>query len=500
MRLTRCLLPYFCFVKKNKNRLTLLLIASSMGLLLALQAFWLTNSYEKAYADMRKETNVLFRTTIFAMRDSLFTQSISPLYPDSINVFEAQLKIDSLRKELPEAASQVRVYVNTPNIKADTIEKILRPMAGRLRAEQYATGRSFIIRITPDTLSVDSINHYFSDALQKNNLLVPFKVQTIRQLPPRIDFTQRRFRMSDPHWEDSISDRIYSNKLQTDWVRFDPASRYSAILSDFRPLLLKQIAPQILFSAFLTILTTAAFVVMYRSMRAQQKLMELKNDFISNITHELKTPVTTVGVALEAIKNFKGQNNPELTTEYLNIAQNELNRLNILTDKILKTAIFEDKGVTYTAEPVDLHQVINQVIDSMKLVFKKQNAIVNFSTEGRDFSLLGGASHLTSVIYNLLDNALKYSLVNPNINIHLQENKETLTIRIQDNGIGIASEYKTKVFEKFFRVPTGDVHNIKGYGLGLSYVDSVIKSHKGTIEVESETGKGSTFIIRLPKN
>ncbi|HNU43066.1 MAG TPA: HAMP domain-containing sensor histidine kinase, partial [Cyclobacteriaceae bacterium] len=162
--------------------------------------------------------------------------------------------------------------------------------------------------------------------------------------------------------------------------------------------------------------------------------------------------------------------------------------------------IFEDKGVTYTAEPVDLHQVINQVIDSMKLVFKKQNAIVNFSTEGRDFSLLGGASHLTSVIYNLLDNALKYSLVNPNINIHLQENKETLTIRIQDNGIGIASEYKTKVFEKFFRVPTGDVHNIKGYGLGLSYVDSVIKSHKGTIEVESEPGKGSTFIIRLPKN
>jgi two-component system, OmpR family, phosphate regulon sensor histidine kinase PhoR len=127
----------------------------------------------------------------------------------------------------------------------------------------------------------------------------------------------------------------------------------------------------------------------------------------------------------------------------------------------------------------------------MKLIFEKQKAGVNLKIEGKDFNLLGGSTHLTSVIYNLLDNALKYSPVNPEINISLQENKEMIILRIQDNGIGIASEYKTKVFEKFFRVPTGDVHNIKGYGLGLSYVDSVIRSHNGTIEVESEPGKGS---------
>lgn len=434
------------------------------------------------------------------MRDSLFTQSISPLLPDSVNTLNVQHKLDSLWTKLPEAASQVRVYINAQNIKEDTVGKILRPLAGRLHTTQFSSGKSFIIRMTPDSLSVDSISYYFSDALQKNNLNVPFKVQTFRQLPPRIDFTQGRFRMNEMQWEDSVSSRIYSNKLQTDWVRFDPASRYSVILSDFRPVLLRQIAPQILFSVFLTVLTTVAFVVMYRSIRAQQRLMDLKNDFISNITHELKTPVTTVGVALEAIKNFKGQNNPELTTEYLNIAQNELNRLNILTDKILKTAIFEDKGVTYTAEPVDLYQLINQVIGSMKLVSEKQKAIVNFKTEGSDFNLMGGSTHLTSVIYNLLDNALKYSPVSPEINVSLQENKETIIISIRDNGIGIASEYKKKVFEKFFRVPTGDVHNIKGYGLGLSYVASVIKSHNGTIEVESEPGKGSEFIIRLPKN
>jgi two-component system phosphate regulon sensor histidine kinase PhoR len=487
-------------VKKNKNRLALLLIVSCIGLLLALQAFWLSNSYEKAYFDMRRETNGLFRTTIFAMRDSMFTQSISPVLPESIDHITMRREVDSVWKKLPEASSQVRVYINAQNIKEDTIGKILRPLAGRLRTAQFSNGKSFVIQMTPDSLSVDSINYHFSKALKNSDLNVSFKVQTKVQKPPRIDFSVGRFRMNEPQWEDSITNRVYSNSIYSDWVRFDPVNRYSVILSDFRPLLLQQIAPQILFSVFLTLLTTIAFVVMYRNIRAQQKLMELKNDFISNITHELKTPVTTVGVALEAIKNFKGQNNPELTSEYLNIAQNELNRLNILTDKILKTAIFEDKGVEFNAEPVDLQQLVSQVLGSMKLVLDKQKASVDFRTEGSDFNLIGGSTHLTSVVYNLLDNALKYSPAEPRISILLQENTETITLRIKDNGMGIAPEYKKKVFEKFFRVPTGDVHNIKGYGLGLSYVDSVIRSHKGSIEVESEPGKGSEFIIRLPKS
>ncbi len=487
-------------MKKNKNRLALLLIISSIALLLALQAFWLSNSYEKAYFDLRRETNGLFRSTIMAMRDSLFTQSILPIAGDTLDNVMERNPIDSLWRGRSGETSQVRVYINTQNVKGDSVGEILKPLAGKLRTRQFTVGRSFMIQLTPDSLSIDSINFHFTKALKKNNLDVAFKVRGGKQLPPQEDFTKRHFRLNEPQWEDSLPQRIYSNSIYSDWVRFDPINRYSVILSDFRSIIVKQIAPQILFSVFLTLLTTVAFVVMYRNIRAQQKLMELKNDFISNITHELKTPVTTVGVALEAIKNFKGQNNPELTTEYLDIAQNELNRLNILTDKILKTAIFDDKGVEFNSEPVDLNQLVSQVLGSMKLLLDKQKAKVEFKTEGSDFNLIGGATHLTSVVYNLLDNALKYSLAEPQISILLQENKDTITLRIKDKGIGIASEYKKKVFEKFFRVPTGDVHNIKGYGLGLSYVDSVIRSHKGTIEVESEPGKGSEFIIRLPKS
>jgi two-component system, OmpR family, phosphate regulon sensor histidine kinase PhoR len=483
---------------KSKNTLTLALIVSSIVLLLALQVFWLISTYEKAYFDLRRETNVIFRSTVMALRDSLFTQSISPISSDSINHIIVQNRVDTLWKKLPEASSQIRVYLNS-NIKEDTIGKVLRPLAGRLRTAQFSGGKSFMIQLIPDSLSTDSINYHFSKALDKNNLNVSFRVRSSKQAPPQLDFTGRRFRMNEPHSEDSLDRHIYSNSLHSDWVRLDPVNRYSVILADFRPVLLKQMAPQILFSIFLTLLTTIAFVVMYRSIKSQQRLMELKNDFISNITHELKTPVTTVGVALEALKSFKGLDNPALTSEYLDIAQNELNRLSILTDKILKASSFENNGVEFNAEPVEFDKIIDQVLGSLKLVFERQQAKISFTKEGTDFQLLGSSVHLTSVVYNLLDNALKYSKEIPEIEIHLKSTPDALTIIIKDHGIGISSEYKKKVFEKFFRVPTGDVHNIKGYGLGLSYVDSVVKSHRGSITVDSEVGKGSEFSIRLPK-
>jgi two-component system, OmpR family, phosphate regulon sensor histidine kinase PhoR len=291
-----------------------------------------------------------------------------------------------------------------------------------------------------------------------------------------------------------IKDTIYLEQ-----VRINPISEYAASLVGFNSFLFKQIAPQILFSVLLTVVTVIAFFVLYRSLRTQQRLIGLKNDFISNVSHELKTPVATVSVALEALKNFHALHDPKRTQEYLDIAQMELNRLTLMTDKILKSAVFESKGITLQQESVDLATITAQVLDSMKLIFEKNQAQTNFSTEGNDFTVNGSAAHLTNVVYNLIDNALKYSPVQPRLFVHLKNNPETVTLTIQDNGLGIAPEYKKRIFEKFFRIPTGDIHNIKGYGLGLSYVASVIEEHRGSIDVVSEAGKGSTFIIHLPK-
>jgi signal transduction histidine kinase len=264
-------------------------------------------------------------------------------------------------------------------------------------------------------------------------------------------------------------------------------------------MLFREVMPQIFFSVFLTVMIGGAFIMMYRNLRSQERLMKSKNEFIGNISHELKTPVATVSVALEALKNFHAIDNPQLTREYLDIATAELDRLSLMTDKILKTAVFEDKGVEYEPEAVDLRRHVEQVLASMKLVFEKNRADIEFNAVGNDFVLYGSATHLTNVIYNLLDNALKYSKTSPSIKILLNAYPSEIKLSVKDNGIGIEPVYQKKVFEKFFRVPTGDVHDIKGYGLGLNYVASVVRRHKGTVVLISEAGAGSEFILSLPR-
>jgi two-component system, OmpR family, phosphate regulon sensor histidine kinase PhoR len=214
----------------------------------------------------------------------------------------------------------------------------------------------------------------------------------------------------------------------------------------------------------------------------------------------LKTPVATVSVALEALKNFKALDDPQKTSEYLDIAQSELNRLTLMTDKILKTAVFEDKGVEMKAERFDVEALVQQVLSSMKLVFEKRRTTIFYTKEGEDFLLEAGQAHITNVLYNLIDNALKYSPEDSTIEVLLKETEYKIVLSVKDNGVGIDPQFQKKIFEKFFRVPSGDVHNTKGYGLGLSYVASVIKSHRGEIHVDSELGKGSSFIVTLPKH
>lgn len=496
-------------MKMQKNTLALALIITSIILLVALQVFWLTTSYEKAFFDLRRETNGAFRATVTAMRDSLFVKNFERVPSDSLvkSEFAFSQRIDTGVHKIDKGSmhfqhnSQIQIYVASDR-KGDSIQSIIRPLSAGMQ-DGRLNGSKFILRLSADSLSIDSIRNQYADALSRINIQVPIKIKHISFIPTPEQFGKGNRAMFRSSFENNSKEirrsPILTDSIHTEWVRVDPVHRYAASITDFRMLLLKEITPQILFSFFLTFLTTASFVIMYRSIRAQQRLMELKNDFISNITHELKTPVTTVGVALEALKNFKGLDNPALTEEYLEIAQNELNRLNILTDKILKTSSFENNGVEYNAEPVELDKLVEQVLGSLKLVFDKQHAKVTFTKEGTEFHLLGSPVHLTSVVYNLLDNALKYSREIPEIEVRLLATADKLTLTVKDLGIGISPEYRKKIFEKFFRVPTGDVHNIKGYGLGLSYVESVVKSHKGTIEVESEPGSGSSFIIILPK-
>ena len=205
-----------------------------------------------------------------------------------------------------------------------------------------------------------------------------------------------------------------------------------------------------------------------------------------------------MGVAIEALKNFNAIQDLQRTKEYLDISSNELQRLGLLVDKVLKLSMFEKKEMELKYETVDLKGVVSEVVDSLKLQLEKFHAKVAVTYEG-DLTLQGDRLHLLSVVFNLLDNALKYSKEEPAVKIDLLGSEDRVVLNITDNGIGIAQEYKDKVFDKFFRIPHGDTHNAKGYGLGLSYVAQVIKKHNGTIAIESQPGTGTQFTITLPK-
>ena len=481
-------------ILKNPTRIGLMVC--SVVLLIILQCLWLRNSYEQAYFDFRRESSLLFRSSIFGLRDSLFVKNIEPVRADRL---EKRHSRDSLNVEFHAIdrlapGSKVQVYVSSTEA-IDSNVNFLRPLASSIT--KLDRRRSFIIRIGPDTLNMDTLNSNYQLALRSAGIQQSFVIRHFVTEEPIIK--GRDFMGPFDHHERIARSNPYQDTLVTDRVNLNPRHAYAAIFPDASAAIVKEITPQILFSLLLTFMTIISFVVMYRSLRSQERLHAIKNDFISNVTHELKTPVATVSVALEALKDFHVLNNRERTTEYLDIAQRELNRLTLITDKILKASAFENQGVSFSKEIVNLDIVIEKVVSSLKLVFEKHNLHVAYKREGLHFDVQGSAMHLTNVIYNLLDNAVKYGKEDSSIEILLKEDSSQLEFSVHDEGIGIAKEYQKKIFEKFFRVPTGDVHNVKGYGLGLNYVRKVVKEHHGTVDVTSEVGKGSLFVIRLPK-
>ncbi len=276
------------------------------------------------------------------------------------------------------------------------------------------------------------------------------------------------------------------------------ASRYKLQLGNVFPFLARKLSLPFIFSLLLVGITLLSFMLLYRSLAKQHRLTEIKNEFISNITHELKTPIATVGVAIEALRNFNAINDPQRTREYLDISRNELQRLSLLVDKVLKLSMFEKKEIEFRKEWLDLRDIAEEVASSMRLQLERAGASFSVSYAGNT-QVEGDRLHLTSLVFNLLDNALKYATEKPEISLSVEEKDEGVQLRVADNGIGIPVEYRHRIFEKFFRVPHGDVHNAKGYGLGLSYAAQVVAKHNGIISVSGLPGEGTVFTIVFPK-
>ncbi len=230
----------------------------------------------------------------------------------------------------------------------------------------------------------------------------------------------------------------------------------------------------------------------------QKKLSEMKNDFLNNMTHEFKTPIATISIASNTIKQWINKGRPEKAMRFVNIIEEENKRMNSQVGKVLQMARIDKREFKLNLEEVYADDVILNAAEKIALQVEQKGGKVVLDLQATNSVIQADETHFTNIIYNLLDNANKYSPETPIITIHTSNSGNGLQIEIEDNGLGISKEARKYIFDKFYRVPTGNLHDIKGFGLGLSYVQAIVTAHGGTVDVKSELGKGSRFIVSMP--
>lgn len=230
----------------------------------------------------------------------------------------------------------------------------------------------------------------------------------------------------------------------------------------------------------------------------EKRISEIKADFINNMTHELKTPISTISISSELLLKPGTFNNKERLTRYAEIINEESERLKNLVESVLKISVMEDRKFNFNFENNDLVKIIEEVISNFKLRIEDEKGNISFDSNVETLYMPIDKVHMINVLNNLLDNGMKYNIQSPKININLYATKNQMTLSVKDNGIGIDKKQIKHIFEKFYRVPHGNVHNVKGYGIGLYYVKKVINAHKGKIEVQSVNNGGTTFLIKIP--
>jgi two-component system phosphate regulon sensor histidine kinase PhoR len=242
----------------------------------------------------------------------------------------------------------------------------------------------------------------------------------------------------------------------------------------------------------------AAFYITLSALLNQKKLSEIKSDFINNMTHELKTPLATIALAVDAVRNEKVQSNKEKLDYFTGIIKEENVRMNKHVETILQSALMDRQELRLQPVEIDVHLLLHSLVDNYELQLADKQGSVEWKLNAATHIVEADETHFTNMLSNLLDNAIKYSKEQLLIRISTHSTHKHMVIRIDDNGIGMNKETVKRIFEKFYRAHTGNVHNVKGFGLGMSYVKSVIDAHKGRIKVDSTPGKGSSFIVEIP--
>jgi two-component system, OmpR family, phosphate regulon sensor histidine kinase PhoR len=442
----------------------------------------ISNTYDGTIINVDSVLNKIDPSSIRSIhvyKDSSISASTHPFAIQNLSIKKGTQK-DSLIRSVSLLKTMNAITKDTVLSKGNNVLRITTKF--NMDSSRAIKFNGFFIKLLTDTIPVQKIDSAFKRQLQKDKVNIPFALVVKSK-------------------EDAKNSIVTENKLATNFVSsglVEPVMYKAEFKNPFKYIARKMAIP-ILLSIFLLGFVSAAFIFLYNNMKTQYKLANMKNEFISNITHELKTPISTVSVAVEAMRNFNALNNAQKTKEYLDISASEITRLSLLVDNVLKLSMFENDKIELDKQHFDVVQLINEILNALSIQFEQHQAIIEFQPSLEKIIIHADRLHLSSVLFNLLDNAIKYSKQQPTIFVTTKQFDGYVEIRVKDEGIGIDKEYHNKIFNKFFRVSQGvDKHNVKGYGLGLSYVYYIIKKHNGHINIESEKNKGTTFIINIP--
>jgi two-component system phosphate regulon sensor histidine kinase PhoR len=284
----------------------------------------------------------------------------------------------------------------------------------------------------------------------------------------------------------------------TDLGSMTPDEVLVVVIPDFKNIVLREMKLMIGGAIFFTLVIIAAFYVTVNALLRQKKLSEIKNDFINNMTHEFKTPLATISLAVDALRNEKVVHDRQKSEYFSGIIKEENKRMNKQVETILQASLLDRQEQQLNRRPIHAHELIREAIENFQLQLDGNGGKMELQLNAKKDLIDADEVHFTNLISNLIDNAVKYSKDNLLIRITTHSTDRNLVIRIEDNGIGMNKETQRRIFEKFYRAHTGNLHNVKGFGLGLSYVKTIVEAHGGKVRVESLIGKGTVFTLEFP--
>lgn len=515
----------------NNKKLPFLAVAASLSMvaLIAIQVYWIKTSAEtqqkrfdqKAMEVMSEVTDKLEREeAITSVTSRLFYDLRKEVPADSVYTLDQFPLNDPFQKQLikkQENTSKQDPTKDLYNIQFEQPQQddstlfIIRKtqkrvLSSRINFESQLKNKATLVNEIVNELALISVNYrdfdervsyqqidsLFKHELKESGLNTDYVFDILDAETQLLSFTQ------DPLLGEKLKHSPYRLSLfPNDFTESDSLLLYFPKQQSF---LLKNSWEILALSFLLVLILILLFYSSLSTIFKQKQLSQVKNDFINNMTHELKTPISTIGLACEALRDKTISIDPNRRDNYVGMINEENKRLSILVDNVLKSAVWDSAELKLEQQNVNLHEIISKVSENFEIQISKRGGEMHLNLSAIQSEVIGDRVHLSNVFYNLLDNANKYSPEKPHITISTKEKGDLLIIQVKDQGMGISKENQKRIFEKFYRVSTGNLHDVKGFGLGLNYVKRIVELHQGSIDLKSQKGKGTTITLKFNKH